>query len=61
VSEERNLTEADADAVAAALEARLVKRFYLNLGMGVWGLVWKSLLIVIVGLAAYGTVKSHLS
>lgn len=58
MSHDRNLTDADADAVAAALEARLAKRFYLNLGRGVWGLVWKGIIIAMVAIIAYGAAKT---
>lgn len=58
--DKRLLTDADADAVAAALEARLAKRFYLNLGKGVWALAWKGLIALLVLVAAYGAVKGHL-
>jgi hypothetical protein len=61
VSEERSLTDADTEALAAALEARIVKRFYLNIGMGVWGLAWKGVVILLVLLAAYGAARGHFS
>jgi hypothetical protein len=57
VNDKRTLTDADADAVAAALEARLAKRFYLNLGQGVWGLVWKGIILAMVAIIAYGAAK----
>lgn len=54
----RSLTDEDAKAIAAALademEDRLVKRFYHNLGRGLWGLIWKGILLLMLGLAAYG-------
>lgn len=53
----RNLTDADIDALAAKLEDRLARRFYLNLGEGVWGMVWKVILTGLVFLAAYGATR----
>lgn len=53
----RNLTDADIDALAAKLEDRLARRFYLNLGEGVWSMVWKVILTGAVILAAYGATK----
>lgn len=61
MTKDRNLTDADTEALAIALEARLVKRFYLNLGKGVWSLAWKAAITIIVGLALYGSVKGHFS
>ena len=61
MNDSRNLTDADTEALAAALEARIVKRFYLNIGMGVWGLVWKGIVTLLVLLAVYGAAKSHFS
>ena len=50
----RLLTDEDIDAIADVLEARLVERFYSNLGQGVWGLAKKGALIALMALAAYG-------
>jgi hypothetical protein len=55
----RNLTEADVEALAAALEDRLTNRFYGNLGRGLWGLAWKAVLVAVAGIAAYGSLKGH--
>lgn len=54
----RTLTPADVEAIAQALESRLVKRFYLNLGKGVFGLFWKACIAAIVVVSAYGALKS---
>lgn len=56
----RNLTDDDVIAIADALEGRIAKRFYLNLGKGVWGMLWRGVVAVIVFISAYGTVKGHL-
>lgn len=53
----RVLTDADIAAIAAELEKRLTDNFYQDLGKGVWGLVKKALLAVLVGIAAYGAIK----
>ncbi len=55
--EDRKLTDADIKALADELEDRMVNRFYRNLGHGVWGLLWKLLVLGAVGLAAYGATK----
>lgn len=54
---ERNLTDADIEALATALETRLARHFYLNIGKGVWGFVWKGLLVALLAVAAYGSIR----
>lgn len=51
MSTERNLTESDVDAILDAFE----KRFYSNLGKGVWSAAWKVIVVGLIGLAAYGS------
>lgn len=53
-SEERTLTDADVDAIAEKLLQAGAKRFYLEAGRGLWGLVWKVIVVALVALAAYG-------
>jgi predicted phage tail protein len=55
----RNLTDDDVSALADEMEKRMVNRFYGNLGRGVWGIVWKAVVIAIVGVAAYGAIRGH--
>ena len=55
---EKTLTEADIDAIVDRLEERLEDRFFNNLGKGFWGLIWKSLVIIMLVLAAYGAAGS---
>jgi hypothetical protein len=50
----RILSDADAEAIAAALEKRLEDRFMVNLGKGVWALIWKAAIVLLVAIAAYG-------
>lgn len=45
----RNLTDADVEAIVNAFE----KRFYLNLGKGVWSYVWKAIILIAIGIAGY--------
>lgn len=56
-NEERKMTDADVQVLADEMETRLVERFYGNLGRGLWGLVWKVVLLAIIGIAAYGSAK----
>lgn len=55
--EGRTLTDEDIEAVADALEDRIVNRFYKNLGRGVFGLAWKGLVTAAIALSAYGAVQ----
>ncbi|MCG2585522.1 hypothetical protein [Massilia sp. TS11] len=55
--ETRNLTDADVKAIADEMETRMVNRFYNDLGRGVWGMVWKAIIVALIGLAALGSVK----
>ena len=55
--EDRKLTDADIDAIVDRLETKVAERFYGDLGRGVWGVVWKAIVVAIVGIAAYGSVK----
>jgi hypothetical protein len=55
--EERKLTDADIDAIVDRFENKVAERFYGDLGRGVWGVVWKAIVAVIVGIAAYGSLK----
>lgn len=47
---DRKLTEADVQAILDAAE----DRFYNNLGKGLWDLVWKTIIVILVGIAAWG-------
>jgi len=53
----RNLTEADVNAIVDALEERISKKFYLDIGQGVWSMAWKTIIVLIIGIAAYGATK----
>lgn len=57
MNESRNLTEDDVIAVVDEMERRVVERFFSNIGKGVWELVWRALVLAMVGLAAYGAIK----
>lgn len=50
----RNLTDEDIKALGDELERRMVQRFYIDLGRGVWGLAWKAVVLAILAFAAYG-------
>lgn len=53
----RSLTDEDIEALADALEHRIIGRFYNNLGQGVFALLWKGFVTIIVGIAAYGAIQ----
>lgn len=54
---ERNLTEADVEAIAEALERRVVDNLFNSMGRGFFGLVKKGLLLIFGGVALYGMSK----
>lgn len=55
----RNLTEQDVQAIVAALEKRISDKFYLDVGKGVLGLIWKGLLLLGLFMAGYGAYKGN--
>jgi hypothetical protein len=46
----RTLSDADIDAILDRAE----KRFYLNLGKGLWKAVWAVVLVALISIAAVG-------
>lgn len=58
-NEDRKLSDADIEAILNQVEQRVAARFYSDLGRGVWGMVWKALLLAMVAVAAYGSVKGY--
>lgn len=54
----RHLTDADVEAIVSTLQVRVVKRFYTDLGRGVWGLAWRGIVLGLVAIAAYGAWKN---
>lgn len=54
MTEERNLTDADVDAIVTELKTQLVEDFYGEIGKGVWALIKKAILPVLLLLAVYG-------
>lgn len=55
--EKRTLTESDVKAIVDELECRITKRFYFNLGRGVFAIVWKAIVTCMAILAVYGIAK----
>ena len=48
------LSEEDRDAIARKVFARFQDQFYMNVGKGLWRLVWKVLILGLIAVAAYG-------
>ena len=46
----RTLTDEDVEAIVDNLR----KKFFINLGKGVWALAWKGIILLAVGIAIYG-------
>ncbi|MYM65425.1 hypothetical protein GTP45_01080 [Pseudoduganella sp. FT55W] len=55
--EDRKLTDSDVEAIVQLLDKKVTERFYSDLGRGVWAMLWKAIIVTIVGIAAYGSVK----
>ncbi|HET7332341.1 hypothetical protein [Dyella sp.] len=53
MSHERTLTDADVQAIAAALEKSIADRFVRKAGMGVLTLAWRGFVLAIILLAGY--------
>lgn len=54
MTDDRNLTDADVQAIATALKTQLVADFYGEIGRGVWATIKKSILPILLILAVYG-------
>ena len=51
------LSDGDVKAIVDELECRLTKRFYFNIGQGIWALAWRAIIVMIVALSAYGALR----
>lgn len=54
---ERTITDADAEAIALALQKRVTKQFYEDLGRGLWSWVWRGLVAGLIAFAAFSGLK----
>jgi hypothetical protein len=52
--ENRNLTDADVKAIVSGLEESIIKKLRIDVGKGVISIVWKSIIYVLIAIAAYG-------
>lgn len=50
----RNLTDKDVEALATALREMVIKEFYEDLGKGIWSIAWKTIVVALIAIAAYG-------
>ncbi|MCE2841220.1 MAG: hypothetical protein LW689_04380 [Novosphingobium sp.] len=57
MTEQRTLTDEDVAAIVSKLEERIAQKFYVDLGKGLWGAVWRGLFAIALILAAYGAAK----
>ena len=51
---ERKLSEEEIDAIAEKVTQKMTENLYGNVGKGVVGLAIKGIILIIIGLAAYG-------
>lgn len=52
--DDRTLSDADVEAIAEKVMEQFAERFYSNIGKGLWGVVSKALLGLMIVLAAWG-------
>jgi hypothetical protein len=57
--DQRTLTDADIEAIVNKAEQVILARFYRNLGMGLWSMAWRAVVVAIVGIAAYGALSGR--
>lgn len=57
---QRTLTQQDIEILATEIRKQMVSQFYSDLGHGVWGFVWKGLIVLGMGIAVYGAGKNHI-
>lgn len=54
MSDGRNLTDADVEAIVTTLKAQVKQEFLQNLGRGLLGLLWSAVVIIMVALIVLG-------
>lgn len=54
MNDDRNLTDADVEAIVHKLKTQLLTDFYGEIGKGVWGMIKKWVLPLALVLAVYG-------
>lgn len=56
----RSLTDADVRAMVDEIEKRLEARFYRDFGKSVWGVMWKTVLALLISAALWIAAKGQL-
>jgi len=51
---ERTLSDADVEAIAEKVLETWEAKFYGNLGKGLWSVLWKATMAVLIAVAAWG-------
>lgn len=52
--DDRTLSDADVEAIAEKVMENFAAKFYANIGKGVWGVISKALMALLLVLAAWG-------
>jgi hypothetical protein len=55
----RTISDADVDAITEALREKVIEGLYRDLGKGIWGLVWRGVVVALIAIAAFGAVKNY--
>lgn len=56
---ERKISDSDVEAIAEAINEKMMERFYTNIGKGVWAWARKIIITAILVTAAYGAAKGY--
>lgn len=56
---QQHLNEEDIELIVDKVCEKLERKLYLNIGSGVFGLLWKGILVILIGVAAYGAGVKH--
>ncbi len=54
MADDRMLSDEDVEAIAEKVLEKWEERFYQQVGKGVWGVVWKAIIVATIALASWG-------
>lgn len=51
---DQKLTEEEIDMIVDKVCSKLEAKLYLNVGQGIFGLIWKGVVVLLIAIAGYG-------
>lgn len=54
-----DLSDDEIEQLASSIKAKMIEQFYSDFGRGVWSMVWKAIITLLVLIAAYGALKEY--